>query len=101
IGVLLARVSDPSRARRLAVGAAAALALLGVGATILVHGASADTRWIDPVELAILGAPRPVLALDPLNAPLLAYAAIVVLAVMAGTPRVAFEPTRASAAIIH
>jgi NADH-quinone oxidoreductase subunit M len=97
--VLLARQHQPDQGRLVAIATAAAATVFGLVAASFTYGSGAGERWVEPYGLSLVGAARPLFALDALDAALLPFSAFVVLMVMLGTPRQQLTPRRAAAAL--
>jgi NADH:ubiquinone oxidoreductase subunit 4 (subunit M) len=100
-GAAVARAPAPDRARGAASVVAGLMALLGLVAAAWVYGTGGSDRWADPLAIGWIGEARPLFALDALNAALLPFSAVLVLAVLLGSPREHLTPERAGAALFQ
>lgn len=100
-GVAVARAPAPDRARRAASVVAGLMALVGLALAAWVYGTGGVERWSDPLAIGWIGVARPLFAVDALNAALLPFSAVVVLAVLVGSPRAQLTPERAGAALFQ
>lgn len=100
-GALIGRGSSPDSARRSAGIVAGSATLIGLVAAAWMYGTGAAERWSDPIVFAWIGEARPIFALDALNAALLPFSAVVVLAVIIAAPRAQCSPERVGAALLQ